>query len=77
MSLSSEDLAVLQTRLTEAEAAYHLLMTGGSARVHADSNGERVEYTAANSAKLARYIQSLKDLIADTQPAGPLRPFIV
>lgn len=58
-------MATLAELLVEAEAAYHALMIGQSARVVVDSNGERVEYTAANSAKLEAYIQSLKYKIAN------------
>jgi hypothetical protein len=74
MPLSAEEIAVLQTRLDEAEAAFHKLMTGASVAEFRDANGEQVRYTAANSGKLARYIQSLKDQIAGTE-SGPLRPF--
>lgn len=57
-------MATLQQRLDEAEAAYHDLMLGQSARVVLDQNGERVEFTAANAARLYAYIQSLKAEIA-------------
>jgi hypothetical protein len=50
----------LLTLLNEAEAAYHRLNLGLSARVVVDQNGERVEYTAANAPRLAQYILSLK-----------------
>jgi tRNA A37 methylthiotransferase MiaB len=50
----------LQQRLERAEQAYHDLMVGQSVRVLVDQNGERIEYTAANSAKLSAYIQSLR-----------------
>lgn len=63
----------LQTRLTRAEEAYDTLMIGGSVRVTVDQNGERVEFTAANAARLAAYIQELKrqlGLLTVTGPAG-------
>lgn len=69
-------MATLQERLEAAETAYHKLMLGELARVYVDSNGERVEYTATNASKLARYIEELKAQIAGAY-AGPLRPFIV
>lgn len=50
--------------LTEARAAYHSLMTGTMARVVVDQNGQRVEFTAANSTKLYGYIQELERLLA-------------
>lgn len=66
-------LATNAEKLVEAEAAYHALMIGGSARVVVDSSGERVEYTSANSAKLAQYIEKLKNLIAGSSThGGPL-----
>jgi hypothetical protein len=64
----------LAEKLVEAEAAYHELMVNGSVRVVVDQNGERVEYTAVNSAKLVAYIAELRGLIAGTPlvrgPAG-------
>jgi hypothetical protein len=63
----------LQTMLTEAETAYHQLMMGGSVRVVVDQSGERVEYTAANSARLMSYITYLKNqlgLLGHNGPAG-------
>ena len=54
------DTATLQLRLTQAEDQYHRLMMGQAARVFVDQNGERVEYVAANSSKLAAYIADLK-----------------
>lgn len=62
-------------RLVEAEDALHQLVTGTSARVFVDQNGERVEYTAANRAALKTYIQELKSEIAGASLGsnGPLR----
>lgn len=60
--------------LADAEAAYHKLMTGRSARVFVDSNGERVEYTAASADKLANYIRSLKQQLGAVTFA-PLSPY--
>jgi hypothetical protein len=60
-------------KLEAAEAAYHDLMTGRSARVVVDRNGERVEFTAANASRLASYIQELKKAIDPTSVVrGPL-----
>lgn len=50
----------LLQRLSEAESAYHRLQTGASARVIVDQNGERVEFVATTSGRLAAYIQDLK-----------------
>ncbi len=70
---------LLKTRLTEAETAYHDLMTGRSARVFVDQNGERVEYVSANAYRLATYIQELKRRIAaasGTTTGRPMRAFL-
>lgn len=62
-------------RLVEAEDALHELVTGTSARVVVDQNGERIEYTAANVGRLRTYIQELKNEIAGVTLGsnGPLR----
>lgn len=62
-------------RLVEAEDALHQLLTGTSARVVVDQNGERIEYTAANVGKLRAYVQELKQEIAGKTIGsnGPLR----
>jgi hypothetical protein len=64
--------AALQARLDEALAAYHELMTGTSARVVVDQNGQRVEYAVANAARLNAYILSLKTQLgfSVTDPCG-------
>lgn len=61
----------LQARLTDAENAYHALMIGGSVRVTVDQNGERVEFTAANAARLRAYIDHLKMQLGLTTVRGP------
>lgn len=63
---------VLLKRLDEAEQAYHDLTIGDMARVFVDSNSERVEYQAADSAKLAAYIRSLRFQLG--LPGGIGRP---
>lgn len=65
-------LAKLKTRLVEAQDAYHDLMTGGSARVYVDQNGERLEYTAANKNNLWTYITGLTALICELDPSDPI-----
>lgn len=66
----------LQPKLDQAEAAYHLLQLGKSARVVVDgNNGTRVEYTAANRAGLYAYILDLRSQIAPvpvTPAHGPI-----
>lgn len=72
------DVETLQTWLSEARVAYRSLVTGKSVRVFVDQNGERIEYTAANAARLAAWIQEIQAAIDALQngrsrPAGPLR----
>lgn len=57
------DLATLQSRLAEAETAYHNLMRGGQTEKvgHGDM---MLTYTRAESAKLKSYIDELKGQIA-------------
>jgi hypothetical protein len=70
------DLATLQARLVEAEAAYHTLQTGGRVAVVA-RDGRRLEYTSATDSlsKLRAYIAELNAAITeltgvdDTNPA--------
>ncbi len=58
------DLTTLETRLTEAEAAMHLLATGSQRQSVDIGTGGRVAYTAANVADLRLYIAGLKNQIA-------------
>jgi len=68
--------AALTTRLADARSAYHSLMTGISARVVVDQNGDRVEFTAANRSALASYIIQLESQLGCVQlsmrPARPI-----
>jgi hypothetical protein len=68
--LSPADVLLYTTRLTEAEKAYHDLVTGGSARVVVDQNGQRVEFTAARKTDLYNYIMSLKSALGVCSPIG-------
>lgn len=65
-----------EQQLADAKSQYHLLVTGQAAKVYVDQNGERVEYVAANSAKLLAYIQRLEAQIAGTPSQGPMRPWL-
>lgn len=72
------DCTDTQTKLTQAEAAYHDLMMGKSVRKWVDQNGESVEYSRGNTGQLLSYIQQLKDQLADCQGItaayrGPIR----
>lgn len=64
-----------QEKLDQARQQYHDLLTGLKARVFVDSNGERVEYTAANAARLQRYIKDLEAKINGTSHPGPLQVY--
>ena len=50
----------LVEKLVDAERALHDLVTGTSARVVVDQNGERVEYTPASTPRLRGYISELR-----------------
>lgn len=73
MALTTEERALLTARLADAEAQYHLVLTGQTARVFVDQNGERIEYTSANAARLAAYIADLKRQLGLTTVTGPMR----
>lgn len=57
------DLTTLQTRLSEAETAYHRLMTG-SLEESIGLGDMQVRYTRANIAALAAYISQLRGDVA-------------
>ena len=60
-----------QEKLDQAEAAYHDLMIGKSAKVFVDQNGERVEFSAPDAPRLRQYIQALRAEIAGTPATSP------
>lgn len=78
MALTPERRIILQARLDAAEIAYDKLMSGKAVRVLVDQNGERVEFTPANAARLAAYIIDLQTLlgIANVRVIGPMRTFL-
>ena len=61
MALSLE---TLQQYLSEAQAAYHRLMTGAALVTVKDQNGEMVTYQAASAMRLSAYIANLEAQIA-------------
>lgn len=67
-------MATLQEQLDDARQSYHDLITGKAARVVVDSDGERVEFVAANSQKLYLYIQSLEAQLPTTVPTRTVGP---
>lgn len=76
LSITPAERAILRTRLADAEKQYHLLATGRQGRVFVDSNGERIEFTAANRIGLAAYIQELKRQLGMGAVLGPMRTFL-
>jgi len=73
------DLATLNQRLTEAEAAKHKLLIGQAVVTLRDQNGETVTYQMASLARLDAYIsylqQQIDQLNGACRPAGPLTPW--
>lgn len=67
-------MATVADRLTEAESAYHDLMTGKAVVEVTDQNGEKVVFSRASATKLAQYIQSLK-LQLKSGNRGPMRVY--
>lgn len=75
-SLTSEEITQYTAWLSDAESAYHKLMTGQSAKVYVDQNGERVEYSMQKATDLKSYIAHLRSLLGKPQfnVIGPLLP---
>lgn len=61
--------------LSDAEAAYHKLMTGQAVASFRDQNGEEVVYAKTDASKLLIYISGLKAQVAGGTPSGPMRVF--
>lgn len=72
MALTSTERDLLETRLADAEAQLHLLLTGQAARVFVDQNGERIEYAVANANRLQAYIAELKRQLGKLKVTGPM-----
>jgi hypothetical protein len=66
------DLATLQARRAEADAALHQLLTGTKAVVVRNAAGRYVQYAQAKVADLRAYIASLDAQIAALQGAATL-----
>jgi len=78
MSLTTEQRTLYETRLADAETAYHDLRLGKQARVFVDQNGERVEFAVANAGRLQAYITELKSLLGKpTGITGPLNAWML
>lgn len=76
----AETLSQLKTRLDEADKARHDLMLGRAVVEFEDSNGEKVRYSQASSAKLNAYIADLERKIAlmegKTPTVAPMRVYL-
>lgn len=77
--MTLEEHCRLTGLLKEARHAYHLLMTGQSAKVVVDgTDGTRVEFTSVNRAALYQYIMDLERQLApatlgSARTLGPVR----
>lgn len=65
--MSCADIPQIKLRLAEAELAYHQLQTGKKVATVTFGPSKSVSYTAANMTDLLRYINDLKDKIADCE----------
>lgn len=78
MTLSAAERTLYETRLSEAETAYHDLRLGKQARVFVDQNGERVEFAVANASRLQAYIMELKSMLGkSTSITGPMNAWML
>ena len=71
------DLTTLETCLSQAEAALHLLATGSQRQTVDIGTGGRVAYTAANVVDLRLYIADLKAQIAKLKGLSRRAPIYV
>ncbi|MFI3241751.1 MAG: gpW family head-tail joining protein [Alphaproteobacteria bacterium] len=67
------NLELLNTRLTEAEEAYHRLLCGDKEVSVSVGNFGSTTYNQASISKLEAYISSLKSQIASAQGSGGRR----
>lgn len=72
--MTAEEVTALKNKISDAEAQYHKLMLGQTARVIVDQNGERVEFNSANRSHLYTYIQQLKAQLPDEYVFQPVKP---
>ena len=75
-------MATTADLLSQAEQAYHNLMCGSAVATVVDSDGSRVDYTKADTGKLAQYIAGLQRQIASASPAvsrsaGPMGIYLL
>jgi hypothetical protein len=73
LPLTPTEIAAIKARIVKLEAAYDALISGTAVKRFVDQNGEQVEYTVANAAKLLAFINELKAMI-DCQFARRYKP---
>ena len=67
-------MPVTQQMLTDAQDAYHALMTGAAIAEVRDQNGEVLKYSKTNKTDLLAYIEWLKGQLGmSVAPLGPMR----
>lgn len=75
--MTPEELLAKKLLLAEAEMSLHRLLTGTKEQSLSFGAGKSVAYTQANISELRRYINELKDEIAQAEgrgnPRGPIR----
>jgi hypothetical protein len=77
--MTQDECIALKARIDRLEKAYEDVVSGNSARVLVDQNGERIEFTSANAPRLYTYIHGLKKdygSSCELKPAaseGPMR----
>jgi len=69
-TLTTEQRALYETQLAEAQAAYHAVMIGGQVREFYDQNGERIVYSSSNRFALISYINWLKGQLGQAPMCG-------
>lgn len=71
--LTPAEITAIKARIVKLEAAYDDILSGKAVKKFVDQNGEQVEYTTANAAKLLAFINELKAMI-DCQFARRYKP---
>lgn len=62
-TLTPSEIAAIRIRIAKLEAQYDAIMAGTAVKKFVDQNGEQVEYTTANSAKLLAFINELRAMV--------------
>ena len=72
--LTATERLEVEALLKDAKKQKHALLTGKSARVFVDQNGERIEYATANLPRLNAYIYDLETQLGMHPPGarGPM-----